>query len=689
MGYYVIMEEVEDLERVLERKMREWSVQTEQSIQSLGNLLACLEEKAAGAAAEAAGNYMREVHGCLLGQLGQLAVEMAYRYLQYAEGYYKIEADTCAGEIAQESLEEQMLVLEQGEMSFLEAAEELERTLSSVAGILDLPAPSTGTVESGFQEMREEVRCLWEETGTYEEERLANDFKGMEETMDSLESLIARCSGKSGIRLDQYHAGGILKYGEVTGLSELAQERQGYFMEAIPAMEEQMAVCQNRILAEDRVETGKQQVYAGITAITFTAISAAVIIGSGFSAVPAVAVFSEIVLGSLTTASTIYQVSEVCEGFQNIAFGRAGNITSTAGNPVRDLLPEEMHEMYEFVGKGSTSAVQAWAVIDILKSAKVQAGWKGVTEEAGKMWLAGTGAGMIGEAARENGIPGSGVILIETAAAVGIYGTLSGIRPLASAVSRKIQGLKNSRTAAENLTGTGITAEYRNFFREGKPEERITKDLLGIGRVEEYQAMAGAQAQLKTQTTSRVESEEIPELLMSPEALEHYQQGNRVRTAAGKEWTPEEIASWERYQDFLRNGSRIEPTREELIGRQRLMEYEALSRVNYEEVLVLRRGVSEAGTDAYVAPNGGGGITSTIKVNGLTVSFGHGGRHLEGTSLNVNAVNQALANKVSTLNLTTGQFHKGQIVVDGVTIEYTSYGVSDGIINVGTYYPLE
>lgn len=104
MGYYVIMEEVEDLERVLERKMREWSVQTEQSIQSLGNLLACLEEKAAG-------NYMREVHGCLLGQLGQLAVEMAYRYLQYAEGYYKIEADTCAGEIAQESLEEQMLVV--------------------------------------------------------------------------------------------------------------------------------------------------------------------------------------------------------------------------------------------------------------------------------------------------------------------------------------------------------------------------------------------------------------------------------------------------------------------------------------------------------------------------------------------------------------------------------------------------
>lgn len=98
---------------------------------------------------------------------------------------------------------------------------------------------------------------------------------------------------------------------------------------------------------------------------------------------------------------------------------------------------------------------------------------------------------------------------------------------------------------------------------------------------------------------------------------------------------------------------------------------------------------SNTGAGEYAAPSGGGGVTSTIKANGQTVNFGHGGRHLEGTGLNVDAVNQALANEVSTLNLGTGQFHKGQIIVDGITIEYTSYGVSEGIINVGTYYPLQ
>ena len=62
MGYYVIMEEVEEMELSAERTLGEWTAWTEQAMQSLGDLLNCLAEKAAGAAAEAAGNYMREVH---------------------------------------------------------------------------------------------------------------------------------------------------------------------------------------------------------------------------------------------------------------------------------------------------------------------------------------------------------------------------------------------------------------------------------------------------------------------------------------------------------------------------------------------------------------------------------------------------------------------------------------------------
>ena len=89
----------------------------------------------------------------------------------------------------------------------------------------------------------------------------------------------------------------------------------------------------------------------------------------------------------------------------------------------------------------------------------------------------------------------------------------------------------------------------------------------------------------------------------------------------------------------------------------------------------------------YTPPNGGGGITSRILINGKEVVFGHGGRHLIGTKLNVNSVNIKLAEVVSKLKLKKGEFYKGQVTIDGIVIEFTSFGVSDNKINIGTYYP--
>ena len=90
----------------------------------------------------------------------------------------------------------------------------------------------------------------------------------------------------------------------------------------------------------------------------------------------------------------------------------------------------------------------------------------------------------------------------------------------------------------------------------------------------------------------------------------------------------------------------------------------------------------------YTPPIGGGGITDSIFINGKTITFGHGGRHLEELGLNISKVNQAIAQDVSKIHPGINQFYKGQITVDFITIEYTSFGVSEEIINVGTYYPI-
>ncbi len=91
----------------------------------------------------------------------------------------------------------------------------------------------------------------------------------------------------------------------------------------------------------------------------------------------------------------------------------------------------------------------------------------------------------------------------------------------------------------------------------------------------------------------------------------------------------------------------------------------------------------------YEIPDGGGGVSDSVKVDNKEVNFGHGGRHLEGTELSVKEVNQAIANDVVTKNLEIGQFYKGHVEVDGIIIEYTSYGVKDGVINIGTYFPVK
>jgi hypothetical protein len=109
----------------------------------------------------------------------------------------------------------------------------------------------------------------------------------------------------------------------------------------------------------------------------------------------------------------------------------------------------------------------------------------------------------------------------------------------------------------------------------------------------------------------------------------------------------------------------------------------------YGKVVKWQNGRVTAGGNTYTISEGGGGITSTVKANGKTVTFGHGGRHLSGTGLDVNMVNKTLASRVSKIHPGTGQFYKGQAIIKGINIEYTSYGVSNGVINVGTYYPVK
>ena len=90
---------------------------------------------------------------------------------------------------------------------------------------------------------------------------------------------------------------------------------------------------------------------------------------------------------------------------------------------------------------------------------------------------------------------------------------------------------------------------------------------------------------------------------------------------------------------------------------------------------------------SYNPPNGGGGKTATVHVDGTDVTFGHGGRHLNGTGLDVSSVNSAIAKDVVGRNLpfTNNVTYYDLRYADKI-IHYGAKRIGEAIINVGTYY---
>lgn len=75
---------------------------------------------------------------------------------------------------------------------------------------------------------------------------------------------------------------------------------------------------------------------------------------------------------------------------------------------------------------------------------------------------------------------------------------------------------------------------------------------------------------------------------------------------------------------------------------------------------------------------------------GNNIAFGHGARHLAATGLRRSEVEAVIEQQVrrSTTGATVGGPFGGRVTVGGQTIEYRGYGLPDGRINIGTYYPI-
>lgn len=98
--------------------------------------------------------------------------------------------------------------------------------------------------------------------------------------------------------------------------------------------------------------------------------------------------------------------------------------------------------------------------------------------------------------------------------------------------------------------------------------------------------------------------------------------------------------------------------------------------------------VRELGLELALAAAPPGRVFKLFKRGKILIKT-HGSRHLVGTALKQEVVEEAIARQITaqaSLASQTGQFY-GRVTIGGKVIEYRAFTLPDGTISVGTYYP--
>lgn len=89
----------------------------------------------------------------------------------------------------------------------------------------------------------------------------------------------------------------------------------------------------------------------------------------------------------------------------------------------------------------------------------------------------------------------------------------------------------------------------------------------------------------------------------------------------------------------------------------------------------------------YAPPKGGGGIIGELTSGNKRFTFGHGGRHLEGSNLSIDQVQNAIMENASRNLPNVGEGSVSRYIeIGGELIEYRIMKRGDNLYNIGTYF---
>ena len=314
--------------------------------------------------------YVNEVHGTLVGEIGQAVSELADRAMVYESGFTEIDGSDDA-HITQESLEEVQKRVEGNMEAFAGEVGSLSDILYSVSDLFASALPSTESVSNNYDAIRETTTNLNQSTGSYEASHLG-DCANINGMLESVLSIISAQSAGT-ISVNNYSAGKIANLDAFRTLQESYGASVQYYsdnMQQIADAHENIAskieaeiAAAEKAAAEERARKG---FWDAAAAIGTMAIGAAAIICTGGAATPLVV--------AAGVSAVAYGASNLGEAGQDVYYGLKGDAQTKSFNLLRDTVFMGNQTVYDIWGSASTAMSLGFAFAGAGTQAAVQAG---------------------------------------------------------------------------------------------------------------------------------------------------------------------------------------------------------------------------------------------------------------------------------------------------------------------------
>lgn len=402
-----------------------------------------------GQAADSVKTYLAEVHGNILGSIGQIIQEYQVRFLLYKDGYFQEIDNDLHAQLDEKVFDELVSFFKSSKNAFELEQVNLESTIGTINDILATKISGQNVLQS-YDDASKKVNDLRTKTGEYETKHKNADLVNFKNMLQALKLLIADYQGRNSNVVTQYEAGGIATANGAQDLSAALQASAAGMqasqsqIEAAGSREEERWKAFEKELADARKEKGMWNAVFAVGAIV---IGGAAIVLTAGAATPLV-----VTAAVAGTASMAYGASNLVEAGQDIYYGANGDGFSMAINPLRDTIFMGNQQAYDIFGLAATTVAGLCIPVGTgLKAAETAAKTAGTTvtrqlvtqavaKELGKEAITGAVAGGTGyatnwaaneflpqfvgkDAARNIGIGGS--LLTGLAAGWGTYKGLS------------------------------------------------------------------------------------------------------------------------------------------------------------------------------------------------------------------------------------------------------------------------